>query len=109
MNTEKEKLYTHLQYFYENCNENLFESVSKDFIEEILDYLFYNISGDDLEKLAKSRRTHDYELKFCCTQYHNAKSFNAIEKNHKIIEEIENKYKDKLLKLSYELFESVIY
>lgn len=109
MNTEKEKLYKHLQNFYENCSGNLFESVSKDFIKEILDYLFYNISVDDLEKLVKYRRTHDYELKFCCTQYYNAKSFNAIEKYHKIMDDIENKYKDKLLKLSYELFESIIY
>lgn len=109
MNNDKTKLYENLQSFYENCRAELFESVSNDFIKEILDYLFYNISVDDLENLAKFRRTHDYELKFCCNNYHNAKSYNAVQRTHKEIEEITNKYKDNLLKLSYELFESIIY
>ena len=101
-------LFRNIQFWYENCDDVIYNDILRKFIQSIFDDVFYNISIEDLEKLLQAHK--DKRLYNNLYQIEQTKELlEKLYQSGQEIQKITNKNVDKFLSDSYEIFERIIF
>lgn len=101
-------LFRNIQFWYQNCDDVIYNDIGRKFIQSIFDDVFYNISVEDLEKLLQAHKDIRLYNKFYQSEQ-TKKILDILHQSAQEIQKITNKNVDKFLSHSYDIIEDIIY